>query len=341
MRRVVILGGSNSMMANGWVQRLAAAVPSGFVVENRSIGACTSFMGIFRFLTAPDWQPGDVVVWEYAINEFSFTSHMNLPFHVALEDLSWLVHLCEARGLCFLPVVMQTKCQAARTDRDPYLTRLFEFFHDCGIDPVDCARLAAQDAFAARPGLDLYQDPVHYRLDTGFTDLVAETVAARLEHLRPLGPVRHERVEAKRAQKLDVITGFTGDGLRRFENSRLSLDYHRYSAGCQADCRGIVKGAIVVSTPYGAGVTLHHDGVATTTFATQCADWSKGPILLQMSFDGHYYPARLAVDRPLAFRRPTIPITSPVVLPQHTWNAEKANPDSFDGLVALIVETPL
>ena len=53
-------------MKTGWVSRFRAHAPD---LVNLSVGGTTSITGLFRVMTTPQIGPGDVVVWEYALNE--------------------------------------------------------------------------------------------------------------------------------------------------------------------------------------------------------------------------------------------------------------------------------
>lgn len=336
-RSVVLLGGSNTLLTGGWSARLAERLPPGWRLENRAIGANSTLMGLYRLLSKPDWQAGDVVVWEYAINEFPLTVESETPLPVLFDHIAWLVRLCEERRLCLLPVVMETEHQARMTVLDPYAARLRRFFAECGLPIVDCRALRTSPPFAGQPTGAIYQDFMHYRLDAGFTQAIAQAVADRLDSLQPLTRVPQRAVAQRRARRLLAFADFQGDGAAHFENSIVAVDYHRFSRGCTADVRGQIKGAIILATPDGAGVRLVH-GAAGPRFATQCAQWSRGPILLQLSFDAHFFPARFIATRPVRFQRPDKPDAPRICLPQLQWVRDEARADAIDGLVALIVE---
>ncbi|MBD3765381.1 MAG: SGNH/GDSL hydrolase family protein, partial [Rhodobacterales bacterium] len=337
-RSVVLLGGSNTLMTGGWSARLAERLPAGWRLENRGIGGTSSLMGIYRLLSKPDWQAGDVVVWEYAINEYPLMVESETPLSVLFDHIAWLVRLCEERRLCLLPVVMETEDQARMTDLDPYAARLRKFFADCGVPIVDCRVLRTSPPFAGQPTGAIYSDFLHYRLDAGFTEAIAQAVVDRLDGLKPLTQVPQREVAQRRARRLQAFTDFQGEGAAHFENSIIAIDYHRFSRGCTANVRGQIKGAIILATPDGAGFRLIH-GSAGPRFATQCAYWSRSPILLQLSFDAHFFPARFIATRPVRFQRPGNPDAPRICLPQLQWAPDEARAGAIDGLVALIVES--
>ncbi|ULB12054.1 hypothetical protein ORIO_19755 (plasmid) [Cereibacter azotoformans] len=54
---IVVIGGSNSLLRDGWVSWLTKLHPRPDQVVNLSIGAATTAMGLFRLLTADDLPP--------------------------------------------------------------------------------------------------------------------------------------------------------------------------------------------------------------------------------------------------------------------------------------------
>ena len=60
---LVIVGGSNSLLRDGWASQLAARCP-GETMVNLSIGAAPSLMGFYRLLTSDTCPPGSTVIWE-------------------------------------------------------------------------------------------------------------------------------------------------------------------------------------------------------------------------------------------------------------------------------------
>lgn len=267
-QRIFLLGGSNSIMRTGYFPRLARIVGKHYEVHNLSIRASTTAMGLYRLIVDDRLASGDIVVWEYALNEFNhFWTGYAQP--VMREEFAWLLKLVHDRRARFLPVVMRTLFQVLRGRPDQYTTDLLAMFDALGIAYVDCESLRRKLDPGADPQL-FYVDPVHYSNHAGLLDRIAETVAARLPGSPLGGPVFHSDILASRdAQTLRVVGTFPRRTARRFENSLVEVDGFDLDAPMEVAETGRLLGLVVLASQQGGAIDLSVDGNPVARFSTR------------------------------------------------------------------------
>ena len=67
---VYISGGSNSILKGGYADRLLKD-PSNADFKTVAIGGTSSITGLYRLLFTEKLNPGDTVLWEYALNDLN------------------------------------------------------------------------------------------------------------------------------------------------------------------------------------------------------------------------------------------------------------------------------
>ena len=217
-------------------------------------------MGIYRFLTGPKLNHGDVLIWEYGVNEYG--ASRSLSVDALLDDVARLVSLCEDRGLCFLPVIMQH--QAQHFDRaDVYSVRLRQLFDECGIEMIDCREFLGREPYSSMSLDEIYAEPAHYRTDIGLTEAIAQEVADRLERMDVLRTAPGRPVQGYRDRSLAVFSDFDGGVTLSLRNSLVALDYTSFLQDFVGRFRGEMRGAIIVATPSAPGFSMHVDGRKT------------------------------------------------------------------------------
>lgn len=185
---ILVIGGSNSLLKDGYVphleQALAARGPA--TVRQLSVGATTSLAAIGRLFDSAGGSDADVdvILYEYSINDAG---------HFAWRPdggASWLLclHLliqAAARlypNAVFVPLVFAMQRFAAPSVPDPFYDYQREWFAALGLPAIDVRRWLA-DLFLDRPPAWLYGDEAHYAAPYA-TALIGCEIARRLPALR-------------------------------------------------------------------------------------------------------------------------------------------------------------
>ncbi len=168
-----IYGGSNSLLKNGWAKYFTESISE--PVLNRSIGATTTLMALYRALDISDMQPGDLVIWEYALNDFSHISR-DYRLDAVLRNLELFIVLCRKRK-CRLVAAIFTPIEEERApERHPYYARLTEMLSHYGVSYFDVSAVyrALSNGIAMTP--DYYFEPLHYALDAYVMEFISDGV---------------------------------------------------------------------------------------------------------------------------------------------------------------------
>ncbi len=254
--KILILGGSNSLSADGWVRHMAGhfAVHLGRTVEitNLSVGGTTSLGAVARLLARPDLGEFDVVVHEYALND---TGHLNHRTHGvahwrAIQSIL-MTALAERTGRAiFVPVILAARSFFALDVANRIYDAQKAACAGLGLAPVDIRRWM-HDGFGPWPPDFLYADESHYHHGTAsavigslvaerITALAADPATPRIAEVRThgvaagildavavdfLGPDRLAPHVVGPCERLERANGFmTVPVLRLAAGARLALD---------------------------------------------------------------------------------------------------------------------
>ena len=170
---LIVVGGSNSLLKDGWVARLATRFPDEDIV-NLSIGAAPSLMGYYRLLTSHHCPQGATLIWEYALNDEEFIAARDADPAMVLRYVGLILDLCRQRGLHVLGLALATRSHARPMPDGPYRLGLQALFKSRGVPLFDSvARFSAALNLSAIP-------PGHY---------------SGIFHLASDGPVVHALVD--------------------------------------------------------------------------------------------------------------------------------------------------
>ena len=249
---VYILGGSNSLISEGWATWLAKAVPDQKIV-NRAIGSTTTLMGLYRFLTTQPPQPGDVVVWEYALNEVNHILH-GYRAEVMHEYLEHLIRLCSDRQLRFVAAVFTPLRQELAPVRSPYYDGLLHLLDHYGIARFDVSPAwRTANGKAHMPGY-LYEIPPHYKRVPDLMQFIAEGVAGAIRQARVPADVPALRT-GDRSVELRVLGGETS-----FANALMTVQLAPVPARVTFERDGRLLGLYVLARPDGINaLRLDHE----------------------------------------------------------------------------------
>lgn len=171
---IFIVGGSNSLMKDGWVTSLTRLLPSE-QITNISIGATHSMTGLFRVMTRSDLQPGDTIVWEYALNEINHNQRGHRTEDL-LRFLEHLLRLCSRRGINFAAAVFTPRQIEALPARPAYYDALLQLFAHYGVPSFDVSPRWCAANRASRFPAKLFKDAAHYVLEPRLMRFIAEGV---------------------------------------------------------------------------------------------------------------------------------------------------------------------
>ena len=248
---ILVLGGSNSLLKNGYVQHLeqALAARGPVTVRQLSVGATSSLAAIGR-LSETAGADVDVILYEYSIND---AGH----FAWRREGVgSWLLCLqlllkTAARlypDAVFVPLVFAMRRHALPAVPDPFHAAQVQSFAALGLPTIDVRRWLA-DLFLDQPPAWLYGDEAHYAAPYA-TALIgceiarrlpalletAEPVSATWRRMQALTP--HGAVEAMYVPAAGLAQFVSGPAAPEQDGNRLmQLNFLRMRAGSRLAMR--------------------------------------------------------------------------------------------------------
>ncbi|MCF3974416.1 SGNH/GDSL hydrolase family protein [Paracoccus salsus] len=333
---LVVVGGSNSLLKNGWVDKLKQVHPQPERVVNLSIGAATSAMGLYRLLTCAEMPDNPVVLWEYALNEANYFAHRQ-PAKVLIYHTQWLLEACARRGLRVLPVILYNKAEATGAERHRYRDFLAGTFETYGLTPVDAGQLWRAE-FGDLPVDRLYADNPHYSVETGFPLALARAVL-RQARLATVPSCGHE--DGLRFAGKDLRIVFPDSGIPEpFANRILSCDIFSMGADLHFSLTGRLLACFLIASRAEPAITFRSGRAQKGPYSAQISARGTGPAR-QLKHLLLWSPK----DPPLAshgdlFLSPQPAFgASPVV--QHTmaWNASAdGEAVGTGGLIGLLAE---
>lgn len=281
--KILIVGGSNSLRREGWVSQFEAAYTGDCEIRNISIGGASSVMGIYRAFFCETINPGDTVVWEYALNDANFYEIGGCPLDLLLRHVEHLIRRCAQKGARFVPVIMSTLRQESRRDIDLYRAQLHFLFAHYGIAYLDVSFEMRHKLSLPALGREYYDDGNHYSLGGEAVAMVGQRLPdmiarARLVDIRTVRPLF-----VQPGVHVRLLDQFRGGEVQQFENSVLKVRTHVPSAPLA-----------VTNSQFGAG-TLTGLVVMTT---------SKGGVI-DLDIDGEVFPISLVSDE-RSFRKPVL-----------------------------------
>lgn len=356
---LVIIGGSNSLLRDGWVDSLKRLHPDPERIVNLSIGAATTAMGLFRLLSSAELPKDPVIIWEYSLNESNYFTFGQSP-ELLLRHTSWLFEICARRGYRVLPVILYNRHEAKRRHRNLYRRRLTRLLNGRKLAPLD-ANDVLRRKFAHISTQDLYSDDAHYSSKTGFTDALAEHALKALSErprkrrsrlIRLWHRLTGERVAASASvPRRDPSGRFFGQDLRivtpasstprPFENRILSCDLFSLSDDLQIPVKGRPLACFLISSKTGPAISLRSETETRGPYSTRISSQEGGPPR-QLKHLFLWSPAQppLQVDGQLTITPEDMGAQKPII--QHTM-AWAENPDGtrdvLNGLIGLLVET--
>ena len=334
----LVLGGSNSMLQGGWVNLLRRDFGALADIANLSVGACTTAMGLYRFLSTSDRPPEAAVFWEYGVNEFNHLqggqSLESLLYHV-----EWLIQLCIRERRPLIPVLMRTRTQAGLAE-DPYLSHLRRLFASYRIPVLDVHNLLSVLARGTPDANEWYSDDAHYRVDKPLPLRVAEYAMVMHRQARP--PVQvPDRAAHFDSRDLTLLRPDT-PGNAVFDNSIMRVPFTPFGATPTVTVNGRVLAAAIVTSGSGPAIEidLGQDRVSEP-ISTQVAYGPGVPVrqLRQLIMGGA--ADGIEAQGPVTLRPATV-AHDPTIQTMYCWTTPNEQAPAAlqgNGLAALICET--
>lgn len=247
---VYISGGSNSLKTDGWVPKLSAKIGKGTEIRNISVGGAPSTMGAFRSLSTVSMEPGDTLLWEYAIND---ELHIDIRGYDAVElvkAVEWLLIGCREANVKFAAMIFRTRRRHLKPTDCSYNKLLAALFCDYNVPFFDVnAEFAKRRPKSNGVKAAHYSDRAHYDTKAGIMNLIVKGATEMLEQ----ASVPHN-ANSQPTERLVTHDRFNGGECEKFENSAISLKVWNPGTGGLSGTfneRGRVIGLVVMSTSAG------------------------------------------------------------------------------------------
>lgn len=219
--RIVVSGGSNAIIRDGWFTELGLRLPAA-TLRNVSVGAATSTMGLYRTLTAADLRQGDVLVWEYGLNDQHHIDMKGNDKDTLLRHCDMALRHAEEAGARPLGIALAPVHHALDGSAvTEYATKLTEVFASRGV-PL----YRVWSDVAARTGTALSQEDFRDPLHLAPGGRAVKDIAAWLaEEVGRAG--RNERhaagLRAGDSRRIHVVQRFEGGEPGRFTNALIDV----------------------------------------------------------------------------------------------------------------------
>ncbi|WP_118138450.1 hypothetical protein [Oceanicella sp. SM1341] len=221
--KIVVCGGSNSIDKDGYVPLLEERLAGRHEVENVSIGAAPSIMGAYRSKFAADFEPGDLLIWEYALNDMNHIDLKGYNEDLLLRFLEYQIRFCANRKLHFLPVILTPRPREQSHGLDSYRSRLLYMFSHYGVRPFEVSHSFRQANGITRIGAEHFNGTSHFAARGDVVQFVARGIADRVETGVLDIPQRALPLFVTRSAMVGFYSHFTGGSRSRFANRRLSI----------------------------------------------------------------------------------------------------------------------
>jgi hypothetical protein len=180
--RILILGGSNSLMSDGYVRHLHQALQEHTAVEIRqlSVGGTTSLAAVGRLLDTFRNEQFDFVLYEYSINDFGHFSPRPDCARSYLLCLHLIIKVAADLypSAIFVPLVLAPESHFCADARSQFHESQLSIFSALALPFIDIRRWMS-DLFMGRKPAWMYADPAHYSAPYA-TSIIGSFVAARL-----------------------------------------------------------------------------------------------------------------------------------------------------------------
>lgn len=333
---IVVVGGSNSLMKDGWVDKLRSVHPQPDNVLNLSIGAATSVMGLYRLLTVEKLPEDAVVLWEYALNESNYYTHRQ-PLAVLQRHLEWLLEICARRKLPVVPVVLYTKTEAGNGVQNPYRRLLADVIERYGLTSLDAQRLWKSD-FAGIEIDELYRDDPHYSTRTPFLAALSQRALELAETAQVPNGRRVEGSDGFEGKDLSIVFPISGASAR-FANRILDCTIYGYEKVIEFHVQGRPLACYLIASRNDPDIEITSQERSIGPYSARITPAASGPqrqlkhLILWSPDRPSFESSGRVIVAPSAMTR-----GRPIV--QHTMSGRPyIDGASKGGVIAMLVET--
>lgn len=330
MRELHIIGGSNSLMKNGWVANLRKSYGDSLRITNVSIGATTSLIGIYRMLRG-DIPDGSTVVWEYALNE---SNHFNAGQSLTslMYHLDWFVEVAHRKNIRVLPLQFWTRPEHITGQRNEYREELQKRLISYGLNQIDAwQHLCDLAEDLSVDTQQLFSDNMHYSGDTTFFPSIAEQVFRNLDNAVVPKPV------ARLEEKYLSLCPPSGEG-EIFKTSAITARAFSFSSDIHIEAQGKLLASFVIAANDAGAATVTTDDDFLATYSVQAPISKKPPgQLLKHWIHWSTHQDQRSIKREIVVSgcRPT---ERPVVQNMFAWRGSDTSESRMDAYLCSLIE---
>lgn len=221
MRKICIIGGSNSIGDGGWAGQLSRRLPEGFDIVNKSVGGAPCMMGSYQVAGFDSLAPGDIVLWEYALNDQNYISFRRVDPKLLLRFCEHTIRRCQDRGVRFIPLIFATRDVSILPEMTEYRRALRALFAHYGIDFIDVTEELPRKLNRPRMPLYVFRDDYHYKPGGVAVNYTAKRVLDLIG--TGAGEVRAApRLHSAEGTSVQAINRFTGGMSATYTNRLVS-----------------------------------------------------------------------------------------------------------------------
>lgn len=227
--KIVVLGGSNTVSRTGWLEQLKASRPD-LVFESRAIGSAPSMMGFCQLVRNDTLESGDIVLWEYAINDANSIRKEICTAEHALRYVEVTLRHAIQRGCSVIPIVMHSMSLRNIGNSGEYYGPLSELFALYGARAIH-----VNDTWKASSGQttipeDFYRNHAHYRSDAPVLAALGAEVSRQIDD-PPSLQAPAKPLFGLETGDVRLVSAISGGESSDFANSIMSAKVHRPSRG--------------------------------------------------------------------------------------------------------------
>lgn len=284
IKKICVIGGSNSIKAEGWTAQLAERIPYGAEFLNESVGGVPCIMGYYRLVSLKQLKPGDVVLWEYALNDQNHIDNRGYDPKLLLRFCEHTIRLCQKRGLRFIPLIFASQATAALPEMTRYRRDLRALFAHYGLDFVDVTEDLPKKMNRPDVPRFVYFDESHYKVDAFVVRYIATRALALIRAGAGVAGTP-ERMFGAEVATIRTVTRFERGHAEPFRNSRVSVDRWTPSADGEPVAITVdqgpfrLVGVVMLCTSFGGAFRVQAGAREFAISATYLEDKFTKPLL--------------------------------------------------------------
>lgn len=178
---IYISGGSNSIRKGGWTYSFAELYKGSDEINNISIGGTGSITSAWRVLFTQDLKPGDIVIWEYALNDSVLIKASGYSDELCLRFCEHVIRHVRKSGARMIPLILTNLHTENRGRSTRYYRRLKHIFSRYELEFVDIAEESRAKLGVEKISADYYEDPQHYVPGGPITQFLAQRTNELIE----------------------------------------------------------------------------------------------------------------------------------------------------------------